>query len=715
MPSVGVQPDSPTFDGMALDAPFADSAPLDSPFADSAPLDAPIAESAPFHSSSADSAPLDASISDGAPSGPPQAHPRKRRGSRYFPALDGMRAFAVIAVVLYHMSTSILPGGLLGVTMFFVLSGYLITEILLREWAGSGRIDLGRFWVHRVRRLFPAIAFMLCTVLVITAFVAPDLLTKLRNDLFAALFWFTNWWYVFQDLSYFEAMGAPSPVTHFWSLAIEEQFYLIWPPVLLLMLHGRVKRRNIQTIVLVLAAVSAALMAILYVPGDDPSRVYYGTDTRAFSLLIGAFLAFVLPSVRVNGHGPRGLGERQRRIIGIVGIACILGLVAMMLLVEAMSPFMYYGGLLLASVLSGGLVVSLVDERSAITRILSFRPLVYLGKISYGVYIWHYPIILLMTDFNSVDATPAWWFLVEAAVVLAVASFSYHFVEQPIRKGCLGRIWNAVKDKRETWKSVLLGHIVQVVCAVALVAGAVVACVVTPYATTQTHRVEGGTIVPDGAFDSEDGGSAEEEPLEGSREAMLSELGDNPSLEHLSDQTLRQLTEVEGSTPAKKASNTDFLLIGDSISATLSDPDYADFPERFPNAILNAEMNRSLLNGLDVLDGYLEEGWDGPVIIIELGTNHSYTKEELEEMFDKVPDGKMIFMMTIRVNLDYMESTNELLFETAANYDNVQVLDWYEVSAGHSEYFDGDGTHLGPVVGTGAFMDMIQEGLETLY
>lgn len=231
--------------------------------------------------------------------------------SHYIPALDGLRALAVIAVVIYHMNATALQSGLLGVTIFFVLSGYLITGLLIREWSTTKKINLPQFWLRRVRRLFPAIVFVLLGTIVLTGVFAPDMLTKLRNDIVAALLFFTNWWYIFQDVSYFEAMGAPSPVTHFWSLAIEEQFYLIWPPLLLLLLSKRVKKRHIQLGLLVTAIASAAAMAILYSPQADPSRVYYGTDTRAFSLLIGAFLAFEFPPARVNGHGRQGFTARD--------------------------------------------------------------------------------------------------------------------------------------------------------------------------------------------------------------------------------------------------------------------------------------------------------------------------------------------------------------------------------------------------------------------
>ncbi len=645
------------------------------------------------------------------------SHAPRKGGSRYIPALDGLRAFAVIAVVLYHMSTRVLPGGLLGVTIFFVLSGYLITGILIREWSQTGRIDLPRFWVHRIRRLFPAILFMVCSVLVVTAFVAPDLLTKLRNDLFAALFWFTNWWYIFQDLSYFEAMGAPSPVNHFWSLAIEEQFYVVWPPLLLLLFHNKVKKESIQKIILALAVVSVALMALLYVPGGDPSRVYYGTDTRAFSLLIGAFLAFVLPAHRVCGHGRKGLKPQQRKTVGIVGMACCVGIVVMMVLVDGYAPFMYYGGILIVSLLAGGLVVSLVDPHNAISKFFSLKPLVYIGKISYGIYIWHYPILLLMTDFNTTVETPVWWYLVEAAVVLGVSAFSYHFVEEPIRKGCIGRVLQSVREKKTTWKSVFAKHIPQLTCTVALVVGATVACMVTPYTTTQSHTYDGGAVIPEGAL-SGDGSVAlpqEDQESEQFRQYLIDKLGTNPCLESLSKETLELLANTAGDTAEEKAHNTSFILVGDSVTAAFTSEYYGDFPGMFPNAVLDSEKNRTMSQGVEIMRNYFDQGWNGPVVVLELGTNSRTTKSQFEEMVASVPEGKMIFMINIRAKGDHVDATNAMLQELASEHKNIDVIDWHAVSAGHDEYFDGDGTHLTPSAGSEAYQDMILRALETLY
>ena len=225
----------------------------------------------------------------------------------------------MLGVIAYHMGMAWMPGGLLGVTVFFVLSGYLITSLLLIEWDSTGTIDLPQFWLRRVKRLFPAIAFVIIVTAVLCTLFDHSLLTKLREDMWAALCWVTNWWYILRDVSYFDALGAPSPVTHFWSLAIEEQFYVVWPVVLILAHKFGVKRTHMRNATFVLALASALEMALLFNPDADPSRVYYGTDTRAFSLLIGAWLAFVWPSNQLGANNEIHLDRNVRLALDAVG------------------------------------------------------------------------------------------------------------------------------------------------------------------------------------------------------------------------------------------------------------------------------------------------------------------------------------------------------------------------------------------------------------
>ena len=612
--------------------------------------------------------------------------------SRYIPALDGLRALAVIAVVIYHMNATALQSGLLGVTIFFVLSGYLITGLLIREWSTTKKINLPQFWLRRVRRLFPAIVFVLLGTIVLTGVFAPDMLTKLRNDIVAALLFFTNWWYIFQDVSYFEAMGAPSPVTHFWSLAIEEQFYLIWPPLLLLLFSKRVKKRHIQLGLLVAAIASAAAMAILYSPQADPNRVYYGTDTRAFSLLIGAFLAFEFPPARVNGHGRQGFTARDRKIALGVGSAALAGILVMMVAVNGYSPFLYYGGIALLSLLTGALIITLADGRSPLARFFALRPLVWIGKLSYSIYLWHYPLLLLMNPQNFTGETPWFAYVGQALVILAASAISYYVVETPLRKGAIGKAIKGIREKQFTAGEYALHHAVQL-GAGCILAVAAVACLIAvpPTATQQNTQLESAVVTPEAPPED-----APEAPEERTVEEMLA--------------------STEGETPADKARNTDFLMIGDSVSVALSDSGgYGYFGDAFPRATLDAAIGRQLYTAKDVYQQHVDGGWNGPAVIFEVGTNGPATADDVREMVESVPPDKYVYLVNVRSPDPLQDVNNALLQQAADEHENVRIIDWHAASAGHDEYFDGDGTHLTAGDGCQAYLALIAGALEELY
>ncbi|MCQ2752222.1 MAG: acyltransferase [Coriobacteriales bacterium] len=375
---------------------------------------------------------------------------------RYIPSLDGLRTLAVFAVILYHLNVPGSQGGLLGVTVFFVLSGYLITGILINEFETSGSIKLLKFWLRRIRRLFPAIVFVVLIVACFCIFINHPLLTKMKPDIIPGLFWFENWWYVIRDMSYFEALGDPSPLTHFWSLAIEEQFYLVWPIILLIIFKLGGNKKIVRILCLILAAISAGLMAFLYDPLIDPTRVYYGTDTRAFSLLIGGWLSIVWPGITFTENRTQTVSRKSIAIFDIVAFIALLGLLAMMIFVEGTSAFMYRGGIVIASILTAVIIANLVHPRTLLSKIFSFYPLVWLGKRSYAMYLWHFPIILLLKPLVRLEGGYPWWFVLLAiALTILISAISFTFVEEPIRKGALKQLFSrkSTKQRQKTDKN----------------------------------------------------------------------------------------------------------------------------------------------------------------------------------------------------------------------------------------------------------------------
>ena len=341
-----------------------------------------------------------------------------------------MRAFAVGAVLLYHAGESWAIGGFLGVDTFFVLSGFLITTLLVTEWDRRGAIDLLAFWARRARRLLPALFLLMVGIVVYAGvFAAPDELGRIRADSFASLGYVANWRFIVSGQSYFDQFSQPSPLRHMWSLAIEEQFYLVWPLIVAFLLWWRRSLRGLLVACVVLIAASAGLMAALYVPGRDPSRVYYGTDTRAQALLVGAVVGILLFM-----HGPvRSRAARLAvRLAATVGAGYTLWLFWRM---SEQSDRLYEGGFLLVAVAVSAVIVSVVQpDRGLLGRVLSVAPLRWVGRISYGLYLWHWPVYLTITRSRTgLDGLAL--LAVRVAVSVGLAALSFYAVERPIRAG----------------------------------------------------------------------------------------------------------------------------------------------------------------------------------------------------------------------------------------------------------------------------------------
>ncbi|HEU5308193.1 MAG TPA: acyltransferase family protein [Acidimicrobiia bacterium] len=350
----------------------------------------------------------------------------------YRPALDGLRAIAAGSVLLYHGGVSWSSGGFLGVDVFFVLSGFLITALLLTEWERTGGIAIISFYGRRVRRLLPALLLVIAAVALYAVVLAPtSQISQLRGDLFSTFGYFTNWRLVFTHRGYFDAFAAPSPLKHTWSLAVEEQWYLIWPIVVVGLLKlTRRANRDLRPALLVVAAACVASTiwtAIIYTPGADPSRVYYGTDTRAQELLTGAVLAFVCVIA-----GRYSLRSPWRGIAGFTGLVALGWTFALFAIVDDRTTWLYQGGLLLFSFAVALVILAAIQPRGVLPDVLSLGPLRWLGKISYGLYLWHWPIYVAATSTRTgLDGTPL--LLLRLALTVAVSTASYYLVEAPIR------------------------------------------------------------------------------------------------------------------------------------------------------------------------------------------------------------------------------------------------------------------------------------------
>ena len=634
----------------------------------------------------------------------------------YMPGLDGLRALAVIAVLLYHAGLPWIPGGFLGVEIFFVLSGYLITSLLLAEWQAKGFIELKAFWLGRARRLLPALYLMVMVTLVYAVLFLPGEVASLRSDTLAAFGYVTNWYLIFGHQSYFEAVGRLSLLKHLWSLAVEEQFYLVWPVVFWLGINlGATRRHRRRLLVGTLggAALSVLLMALMYVPGTDPSRLYYGTDTRAAGLLIGAALALVwTPGPRTSrvSYRPRHSEAWARflrrwrwiapTLLDVLGLFALGALVFLCLDLGEYDPFLYRGGLALVSLSTAALIMALAYPHTRLggVGLLGSAPLRWIGERSYGIYLWHWPVFMITRSHLDVPLEGLPLLALRLGVTVVLADLSYRFVETPIRRGALGRAWRALREARgfRRWDlGIRYATVVLPVVAMCAILGAAVAHAKPPdtpaYLSTKEVRIEASSHKP-GA-----GGAAEQAPSDTKASQPKSET-----------------IGAEGPAPANGTSEQGppagtVTAVGDSVMLGA----VGTLPKEFPNlTVLDARGSRQAAEAIGVLRQLRASGKLGDVVIVHIGNNGIFTAEEIDHMMGVLSGVQKVLVVntTIPDGHSYVPN-NEVLADGVRRYPNKAVLvDWYSASYGHPEYF-WDGLHLTPQ-GAQAYADTIAAAYE---
>lgn len=612
---------------------------------------------------------------------------------RYITGLDGIRAIAVIMVLAYHLKLALFKSGFLGVTVFFVLSGYLITGILISEVEEEGTIDLKNFWLRRIRRLVPAVMSMAVVIIFVSAVVNRIIFTKGCKDFLASVLGFNNWWQIFNKVSYFEAAGVPSPFTHCWSLAIETQFYLIYP-LILLGIYKLVKSRGegranrgllFAGVTLLLALISVILMIVLFDPQQDASRVYYGTDTRAFSLLFGALLAILWEYRMV----PRRLSASVNMVLGSVSFAVLL---VMTIAINGSSNFWYRGGQFVGTILTVLVIYTVSGRKTWLSRFLSNPVLKWIGDRSYSIYLWHYPIILLI----SKGIKASWWItLIEIVLSVVLAELSYRFIETPIRHGIIGEYLNILrsrpKSRQEKKRQVQVARrSLKVMAGTFVLTVSLILCMVfvpkkNALDTLQKRETK-----------AKETGKMTEEQL-AKQKANGSESDDTICTADLTDDEI-----LEG---------LNLLLIGDSIAVDVTD----DFYEMFPNSVSDTKIGRITSLGKQVLDSYIDEKkWEGEGVIFASLSN-SPINGELEDIREKIGKDMPLFLTTVRIPHEtFEEESNSKIKKFVEENNHTYLIDWYAVSEGHDEYFDADDTHL-LSAGAKAYAKCIKEAVLDAY
>jgi peptidoglycan/LPS O-acetylase OafA/YrhL len=596
-----------------------------------------------------------------------------------------VRALAVLAVVGFHEGASELSGGFLGVDVFFVLSGFLITDLLVSMHDRLGRLDLKDFWSRRARRLLPALALMLIVVTAAATVIEPGQGDSLRLSLLAAITYTSNWYQILHHVSYFASLGlftAPPPLDHLWSLAIEEQFYLIWPLILWLLLFRLNGRRARITATLILAALSALAMGLEYSPGD-PSLVYYGTDTHASALLIGAALALALPLATVASLPPAQV--RRLDAAGVVGLV---------LLAWAAGHFsgndraVYPAGLILAAVGAAGLVVAAAST-GVIAAMTSLPPLRWVGIRSYGIYLWHWPVIALAGAIAGRRTTPAWLWLIEACVTIGLACVSWQFVETPIlRDGFLATCarWRLLVD--EALRPVS-AH--RRVAPMVVAASALIAVAVAGYGVARPP----GSPAPAGLLRQVAEGqriSAASQATVQPTVAATSPTGAAPSTSSPSSLSPSPAACPSSAARPPKVSGRQVTAIGDSVMVASA----AALDAALPGIYIDAEVGRAMINGLAAIQSLAARGELRPYVVVGLGTNGPVSAAQIRQLRRLVGPNRELILINTFGPMSWESSVNAVLDAAARHTAHVSLADWHSAIAGHTGLLWQDGIHPRP-------------------
>ncbi|MDK4275542.1 acyltransferase family protein [Corynebacterium accolens] len=631
---------------------------------------------------------------------PEDKNVRKKRHARLrqVKGLDGLRGLAVIAVVLYHFFGDALPGGYLGVDMFFVLSGFLITSLLVREYRTSGTISLKDFWVRRFRRILPAAVAVLVFCTAIVAWIGGDLAVGLRQQFFGTLFFVNNWTQIATSQSYF-ADNEVQVFAHYWSLAVEEQFYLIWPLLILVIFRAssRQPRRLPVVVASVLGLASFAAMWFIFTPGEDPTRVYYGTDTHAFGLLTGAVLSLLMTSTKSdpNADSWATSGKVETRAAGIIGFLALIGYVAQLFLMPDDAEFTYRGGLFLTSILGALMVWGVIHEYGPMTPLFRTKVMRWFGQRSFSLYLWHWPVIMILEAlFHGNQNSENTWILgtVAVPISLILSEISYQFIENPFRRGGYKKTWKNYWAARPSFSELKDGFgkamwpVVPFLVVASLV-GVVYGVVNSNDKTEleqqldqlQQQNQNNNPVPPEAAAPS------------------------TPPAEDKEDDAKKE----DDTKTRPMPQGTNITAIGDSVMLAASDA----LSQRFPGIYIDAEESRHYASGIQILQQMKNAGTLRDTVFLGFGTNGAAQPNQISQAMDIIGEDHTVVMVVPYGDREWMAQSQKDVIDAAKEYDNAYIADWCGYAKNNPEMLYSDGVHPLPE-GASGYSDAFYNALK---
>lgn len=611
-------------------------------------------------------------------------HPMSDPGG-YIAGLDGLRALAVTAVVIYHITPGAMPGGFLGVDVFFVVSGFLITTLLLRELRKTKRIDLKGFWTRRARRLLPALIFLVITVVPIAGLINRDLLVGIGRQVLGALTFSSNWLEIANGTSYFN-QTSPQLFKNFWSLAVEEQFYLIWPPLFLLVIVLLRGWRARVGLAVGLAAASALLMAVLAQP-DYFTRVYYGTDTHLFGLALGIALAFSWAPA--SGTWMAGAWSRWSQAAGLAALA---GIIVLMATLDDQSMFAYRGGIFLSSILTLTVIAAMIAPGSRLAAAAENRVFAWIGTRSYALYLWHWPVIVMAGLLvPAAPGTTAFWIRSAAAIAItcAICEFSFRHIETPIRVHGFKAVVASARERLALRRPLSTGLAAG---AAVMIAGTGVAVAVAPEKSSVQIEIE------------------ENERRFDAAPTPADPAGDAVSTPAPAPDPTAEPPEPTGEADFTMPTGEEITAIGDSIIVTSAD----GLEVEFPGISFIAKSNRQWHEAPALVQQGLTDGTIRRAVILDFGTNAGIPDPQIvRDTIEMLGPDRMIVLVTIYGQSTFIDAANEVIVDIAADYPNVAVADWHAAISAQPHLLQADQTHP-DIEGMYLFAETVRAAFETL-
>jgi peptidoglycan/LPS O-acetylase OafA/YrhL len=576
---------------------------------------------------------------------------KSAEGTRHIASIDGLRAIAVTAVVLYHLGISWIPGGFLGVDLFFVISGYVITRLILDSINQSSALDLRAFYAARIRRIYPGMIFMVVCTIIFIGVWAPEAIKRFLSDLPYALTGTINWLLVARNQDYFETIGRPPLLQHTWSLAVELQFYLIWPIILLAVLKYFGKR-NIARIALIIAMISGTTLFFVSLQLDQAnakqiSHIYFGTDTHSLGLFLGSALAVSWIPQNLSAN----IEKRAQDVIDAIGVVGLLGLISTFLFIDQTNANLYRIAFPLAGIFGCLVIISLVHPASRFAPLISTAPFRWIGQRSYGIYIWHW--VIFQVTRPSVDLSGQTWalYLARVLLVLALADISLRWVEIPFRQGLVQNWFRGMKYRSA---KVRLRQQLSVIFSIVITLA--ITTSISVQAITKSNQI--------------------------------------------ADQLLAQSDEITKPTQ-DLASTTGLWVTGDSVILGIR----SKLEAKQHISLVNARVGRQAPELLAVMRVDKTSVPQSPVIF-NLGNNNALSESTVVEIFETIKDQPQIIVVNTAVPRAWKDANNSIISSVAARYPNVIVVDWNKISNGRPELFAPDGVHLSPA-GSDVYVDLI--------